>query len=156
MRIVNKQEFLKLPENTIFSKYSPCQFGDLCIKGESVGTIDFYYQPISNSVKCNDMGEFVDACDKAEKESVEMDFDCLTRDGMFDAEQLFAVWEKQDLYAFVQKLEKCLYPSKTYTIPNTYGVGIWKSCMLCPRCNKIYEFTSYTDEHICGKTPTLD
>jgi hypothetical protein len=106
MRIVNKQEFLKLPENTIFSKYSPCQFGDLRIKGESVGTIDFYYQPISNSIKCNDTGEFVDACTKAEKESVEMDFDCLTRDGVFDDEQLFSVWEEKDITAFISRLER--------------------------------------------------
>jgi len=156
MRIVNKQEFLKLPENTLFSKYSPCNFGDLCIKGESIGTMDFYYQPLSNAIKCNDTAEFFDACTRTEKESIEMDFNCLTRDGMFDEEQLFSVWEEKDLKGFMAKLERCLYPIRTYTIPNTFG-GIWKTGMLCSRCNKIYEVTSSpTDEHICGKTPTLD
>jgi hypothetical protein len=121
MRIVNKQEFLKLPENTIFSKYSPCQFGDLCIKAESVGTIDFYYQPISNSIKCNDTGEFVDACTKAEKESIEMDFDCLTRDGMFGDEQLFSVWEEKDIAAFISRLERRPNP-------------VWRAIVMCPNC----------------------
>lgn len=35
MRIVRAKEFLKLPENTLYSTYEPCVFGELKIKGHT-------------------------------------------------------------------------------------------------------------------------
>lgn len=35
MRIVDRKTFLAMPIGTVFSKYEPCVFGNLCIKGET-------------------------------------------------------------------------------------------------------------------------
>ena len=109
MKIVNRKTFLSLPADTLFSKFDPCVFGDLCIKGNSIGDTDFVYQSITDAIACNDSGEFVDKLlvAQASGESVGMDFDCQGRDGMFDAEQLFAVWEPADVAALIARLGRC-------------------------------------------------
>lgn len=142
MKIITKKEFLEFPEGTVFSKYTPCNFGDLRIKGESIGSIDFYYQPINSAIKCNDTGEFVDNCTKAEKESIEMDFNCQTRDGLFGDNQLFAVWEEKDLKLFIKKLERCLYPIKKCTV-----IPTWADIVFCRNCG---ELSILGSNHICS------
>lgn len=108
MKIVNREEFLEYPEGTLFSKYEPCIFGDLCIKGDSL-TNDFWYQEINSSIKCNDSGEFSDILLSAQetKESIEMDLDIEGRDGLYDENQLFAVWEEKDVKALIDRLMLC-------------------------------------------------
>ena len=108
MKIVNRKTFLEMPSNTLFSKWSPCWFDDLTIKGESLGQ-DFLVQEIASAVKCNDSGEFADLCDDAARtgESVALDLDCMGRDGCFDESQFFAVWEAQDVIALIERLKAC-------------------------------------------------
>lgn len=43
--------------------------------------------------------------------SVAMDFETQGRDGMFDHDQLYAVWEPQDVAALVERLRRCLSPT---------------------------------------------
>ena len=33
-----------------------------------------------------------------------MDFDCTERDGLYEEEQMFAIYEEEDLKCFIQKL----------------------------------------------------
>jgi|GEM_PF-1373079 len=109
MKIVDLRAFLALPAETVFSKYEPCSFENICIKGESM-TNDFAYQQIHDAVDSGDTGEFVDILESATEtgESFEMDFDCQSRDAMFDKDQLFAVWERQDVYYLIKRLQKTL------------------------------------------------
>jgi len=37
-----------------------------------------------------------------------MDFDSYGRDGLFDGDQLFAVWESNDVKALIERLTLCL------------------------------------------------
>lgn len=109
MRIVKRAEFLAMPPQTLFSKYRPCVFDDLMIKGETWGN-DFLYQQIIDAVKARDSGEFADILFKSAEDgsSFELDFDCQGRDGMFDADQLFAVWERKDVEALITRLQTVL------------------------------------------------
>lgn len=109
MRIVNRKEFLSLPEETLFSKYEPCCFDPILIKGET-WTNDFIFQSINDAIKWGDPEEFSDVLFKAEKtgESIDMDFNDTGRDGMFDEDQLFAVWEKKDLTQLIDRLNVAL------------------------------------------------
>lgn len=109
MKIVDRLTFLALPAETLFSKYEPCVFGDLCIKGDSIKDIDFFYQTIVDAIACNDSNEFADKLLAAERtgESVSLDLDYQGRDGCFDAGQLFAVWEPADVAALIARLSKC-------------------------------------------------
>ena len=119
MKIVSLSIFLSLPPGTLFSKYSPCAFDELLIKGDSCsGAPDFFYQSIASAVDCNGSSDLMDVLDKAERDgtSVSMDFDCQGRDGMFEQGQLFAVWESADVEAFMTRLQtafRAAYPPPT-------------------------------------------
>jgi len=108
MKIVDRRTFMALPKNTLFSKWEPCVFGWLEIKGESLKN-DFLTQEIASAVKCDDSGEFADLCDEAARTggSIVMDLDCEGRDGCFDDEQMFAVWERADVLALIERLKAC-------------------------------------------------
>ena len=116
MKIVNREEFLKLPENTLYTKYEPCVVEDLCIKGETWGN-DFLVQDITLSVKSTSEHEWDVILELAEIEgsSFDMDFDIEGRDGMFDDDQLFMVWEPKDVKQLINRLLKCIpedYPQE--------------------------------------------
>lgn len=55
MKLVNKEEFIKMPKGTLYYDYvkykegtPSCMFGRLNIKGESIGNKDFFKIPIGN------------------------------------------------------------------------------------------------------------
>jgi len=109
MKIVNREQFLSLPTGTLFSKYSPCVFEDLRIKGDTCGN-DFVVQQISDAVDASSSAEFVDLLSFAVEEgrSVNLNFDYAGRDGLFDKDQLFAVWERKDVEQLIDRLQQAL------------------------------------------------
>jgi hypothetical protein len=108
MKIIDRKTFLSLPAGVLYSKYAPCVFGDLQIKGDTVGQNDFYTQQIADSIKCHDSGEFVDILSMAEEsgESFDLDLDIEGRDGLFEDKQKFAVWETADMRALIERLTR--------------------------------------------------
>lgn len=109
MRIVNRDKFLELPPNTIFSKFDPNVFYAPLIKMESIGENDFYYTPISGDIDCGILDEDDVISDMVKKgDSGILIFDTEYRDGLFDDDQLFAVWDKQDVKRLIQRLLLCV------------------------------------------------
>jgi hypothetical protein len=114
MRIVNRDEFLKMPIGTLFSKYEPCIVHELLIKGESLiweDGNDFIYNPISDAIKHGGSDDFANKLYDAQENgtNLTMDFDDNNmRDGCFDYDQLFAIWTKEDLKQLIDKLTSCL------------------------------------------------
>lgn len=111
MKIVDRKTFLSLPPDTLFSKFEPCVFGELSIKGETIGEdVDFYSQSIADSLDWDYFLDFMDICSRAKEtgESIKMDFDSPSRDGLFEENQLFAIWETEDVKALILRLEKCI------------------------------------------------
>lgn len=109
MRIVSRDDFLKLPAGTLFSKFEPLIFEDLAIKGDtSDGANDFMYQPIASAVDFEDTSDLLDKTERATKESVAMDLDCQSRDGCFDESQMFLVWERADVEQLIARLNTAL------------------------------------------------
>ena len=114
MKIINRKAFLKLPAGILFSKYEPCSFEPLAIKGDSLmfdeWRGDFCTQEIHDAIDSHSSGDFGDKLDDAldRGESLSMDFNCEGRDGCFDQDQLFAVWEKVDVKGLIKRLEKIL------------------------------------------------
>lgn len=106
MRIVDRKTFLALPEGVMFAKYGGMGFGELFIKGESRPN-DFYYQEIADPIACESSAERFDLLERAEKtgESFSLDFNCQARDGLFDGDQLFPVWEIGDIMGLEARLE---------------------------------------------------
>jgi len=110
MRIVNLEEFRLLPAGVVFMKFQPCVFEDsLLVKQDTMET-DFTYQDITQGVDCVDSNDFCDILFAAEKDhsiSVSLIVDLISRDGLFEKNQLFAVYEQKDIDRLIGKLKKC-------------------------------------------------
>lgn len=127
MKIIDLSAFLALPPGTLFAKYAPCFFDGLSIKGDTLtgrdgNPIDFCYQQIVDAIEAHDSGEFFDLLDQSKEtgNSVTMDFDCQMRDGCFEREQLFAVFERADVTALIGRLSVAL--SEGYGEPHPFVV----------------------------------
>jgi hypothetical protein len=110
MKIVDLAEFLKQPEGTVFSKYEPCVFGDICVKGKSHEN-DFYYQPLNGAIKADSITNFYDnlAYIEVNKTEIELDFNHPFIERTFNKdEQRFAVWSKEDVLQLAKRLELAL------------------------------------------------
>ncbi len=109
MKIVDRATFLALPAETLFSKYTQCSMDELMIKGDSLTYDDFLYQDIADAIECHGSGFSSTLIDSQHNgTSISMDFDCQSRDGCFDADQLFAVWERADVAALIARLQRTL------------------------------------------------
>jgi len=110
MKIINREQFLKMPPGTVYSKYTPCIFGPLAIKGETVSEADWNVQPISDAIEFNNDTEFYEILTDAQANgrSIRLDLECETRDGLFDHTDLFAVWEAGDVSLLIERMQKAL------------------------------------------------
>jgi hypothetical protein len=124
MKIVDRQTFLAMPAGTLFSKWQPCVFEDVQIKGVTLfngeRAIDFSLQQIADAVASNDSGEWSDIqCASVDcGSSFALDFECESRDGFFDADQMFAIWERADVEGLLARLRLAL--SEGYGPQPTY------------------------------------
>ncbi len=98
MRIVNKTEFLKLPEGTLYSEYEPQIFKGLFIKLESINDSDFMYRDLIGNVKCSSSNERCEIMDNAELYGNDFDlcFESTSRNGMFSSGELYSVYSEND------------------------------------------------------------
>jgi hypothetical protein len=115
MKIVNLEVFRKMPVGTIFLKYQPFAFEDLQCKGETWDG-DFLSENISHWPDCNSSDDFEDKLQLSQDtgESILLDFDSTGRDGCYDDDQLFAVYDRRDVEMLQDKLSRCLdsaYPA---------------------------------------------
>lgn len=110
MNIVSLKEFRSLPEGTVYMKFNPHVFEELCIKGET-WEHDFVMTYITQEIDAKDSGEcgaILETAMQDSQYSIKMDFDCYGRDGLFEEKQLFAVYEKQDVEGLINALQGCL------------------------------------------------
>lgn len=106
MRIVDLTEFRAMPEGTIFCKYSPCNFGDLEIKGETWES-DFICASLTGCIESDGSDDMLDKLLKYEKtkESFSLNVDYYGRDGLYDKEQLYAIYENADIEQLITRLK---------------------------------------------------
>ncbi len=101
MRIYNRTEFMKLPEGTLYAKGQPWYFGDICVKGETVvwdGVNGDWYVHSFNWVDSDDTGVAIDRLNEMKDNGASYPMqDSICRDGMFDNDDLFLVYEQDDL-----------------------------------------------------------
>lgn len=101
MKIIDRESFLALPSGVLYSKYRPCTFDALSIKGNTRHG-DFNTLPIADTLVSH-----LPALD----EGVERP-DRWCRDGLFEAEQWFGVWETPDVEALARTLTMANLPAK--------------------------------------------
>lgn len=106
MRIVDRATFLALPAGTVFNKYEFGNIGDPCIKGDTWNNCQDFLVQYLDTLACEPGTEYIDAHNRLEDGAdVPLDFDCLDRDGLFDDDQLFAVWSDADVEALIVRLQ---------------------------------------------------
>jgi hypothetical protein len=107
MRVVNRAEFLALPAGTIYAKGKPWHFEGVTIKGDSLAD-DWIYLDLAWPESSGDMDSFDKlAAMLSEGASFPMQ-ESYGRDGCFDAEEIFLVWERADLLALVAHINAAL------------------------------------------------
>lgn len=96
MKIVNRKDFLQLPKGIIFCKGTKWCFDTLSIKGDSWGN-DFLYVDLCNiDSNCTDqwVSRLEDSLSNGTSYPINND---TQRDGMFDEESVFLIFEEKDL-----------------------------------------------------------
>ena len=111
MNIINREQFLQTPDNTIYCKVDEYQnFGDTRIKLRCGDGPDFY-QVYLNDVDWRGPGETSKELEQAYEDSsisLPMDFEASGRDGYFDDSQMFAVFDHEDVKKLILRFVSCL------------------------------------------------
>lgn len=106
MKIVDRQTFLTYPDGTVFAKYQPHVLDPIAIKGETMGN-DFVVQHTTpwfeGADDDGDYGAIMHAMQLG-ADSPPLDYDFAGRDGLFDRDQLFAVFSAADVDALIARL----------------------------------------------------
>ncbi len=107
MRVVKREDFLKLPKGTVYTDYKPHVFGCLCIKGESLKN-DWWEQIIVGSLdhESDYLPDIFEALKLGKDVPVELHME--SRDACFDDKQLYAVWSKEDVLKLISRLQETL------------------------------------------------
>lgn len=107
MKILNRKDFLKTPRGTVYSYYEPCVFKELNIKTTDNKDYenDFVYFSLIGEFDIEKGKEYSEICRRMEDgESVLASFEETQREGLFDDDQLFLVYEKEDVTNMIQAL----------------------------------------------------
>jgi hypothetical protein len=108
MRILNRKDFLNTPSGTLWSYYEPCIFRDLNVKTSDNKDYenDFvYFSLIAEFDSCSS-GEFAEKCQRMELgESIAQSFEETSREGLYEDEQLFLVYEQDDIKNMIETLQ---------------------------------------------------
>ena len=98
MKVVSREEFLALPEGTLYTKFMPCYTEGLAVKHKSIPDDWFYTQLIASTDNCEGLDEL---CDGKE---LPFSADWSSRDGAFDNDQMFIIYSTEDVKAFAETL----------------------------------------------------
>jgi len=111
MRIVNRAEFLSLPANTVYVKYDK-HYGLSQIIEIKASTPedgwgdDFVVNHLSVFVE--DPYSDIDVDFEKINDTFRFEINQTIRDGLFEADQLFAVFDNEDVERVINKLKACL------------------------------------------------
>lgn len=108
MRVYKRDDFLKLPAGIIFSQGNKWCFQDISVKGETL-TNDFMYMDFCTLEAQNSDMLFTQLEDSLENGTSYTINESYTRDGYFDDQDVFLVFEKDD----ISKMEGLLNESMT-------------------------------------------
>ncbi len=109
MKIYSRTEFMKLPEGIIFSSGVPFAFSDLLIKGET-WEIDFLESSLVGvGIDSFSSEEHADRMDEMQEKGTSYPINShFGREGLFDDEMIYLVYEKQDLEYLIERFKEAL------------------------------------------------
>lgn len=118
MKIVTTDEFMTYPKDTVYHEYGAIgQFGPLSIKGVTLQhdgeNADWYFKELYGDLDIDDWNDEHEKYDqlKSNGEEFAFDFEIVSRDGMFDVDRMYAVYDVADIARLISKLSdgiKCI------------------------------------------------
>lgn len=111
MKILNYNDFVKLPKGTLYCETHPCIFGELQLKQDTINDgRDWFLTRLDYlEDKEDEYLQFQEQYELLEKgESLDLDIHCSERDGMFDYDRKFLIYEKKDVGKLIDLLKTCL------------------------------------------------
>lgn len=116
MKILDRKQFLALPSGVLYSDFRYSVMEGLYIKYDTTAggdwvKLSFLDSPFTFTEDYSDIHEIYEKSHK-EGASFIMDYDCTVRDGLYEEDDLFAVYEKEDLIKLIEFLNECVpnYP----------------------------------------------
>ena len=107
MKIIRRDEFLKLPEGIIYAKGREWYFGNLNIKGESFDH-DWYTLDVCWIEAFDDEEQFSRLEDMIKNGASYPMQESACRDGMFEEDALFLIFERDDLLKLQDYIQQAL------------------------------------------------
>jgi hypothetical protein len=119
MRVYKFQKFLELPPGVVFLPYKKgLLFGEIAVKGQSIkGSegefIDFHYQNLTTEFDVDIPLDLMPLIEEPLKKGYD-DFEiprldnCGSREGMFDEENAYLVFDRMDVQLVIDNLEDAL------------------------------------------------
>lgn len=104
MKIYTRKQFMKLPEGTIFSSGEPYAFSGIYIKGETLD-VDFVESSLIDIESFSSEDNVDRMCEMEENGAsypINKDYG---REGLFDDDMLYMVYEKEDLEYVIQQMK---------------------------------------------------
>lgn len=107
MRIVNRKAFLALPAGTIYCKGVKWAFDGICIKDDSLAN-DWFYLNMAWPA-AHDTGAAVDYLETSLEDGISFACeDAIGRDGSFDDDAVFMIFEPADLWQLRGRIDEAL------------------------------------------------
>tara|TARA_R110002126_G_scaffold1757_5_gene10575 strand:- start:1025 stop:1375 length:351 start_codon:yes stop_codon:yes gene_type:complete len=98
-------------DNTVFCYASKhCDLSDPCIKVSNCGDNDFFVSDLNEVTAQSSIDQYDKIKDMMinSLKSDPINFDVSGRDGMFNDDQMFAIYDTDDLLNMIDRLAKCL------------------------------------------------
>jgi hypothetical protein len=103
MKVVDLATLRAMPIGTLFQKTEPNCLYDIEMFEGPVGDLDFCSTHLDSLVDPHGISNMMEF-----GASEPIDLESITRDACHDADQKFAVWEKDDLRALIARLQKLI------------------------------------------------
>ena len=106
MKILNRAQFLAQPPGTVYAKTVGTDMQGLCIKLETYPGGDWVFQDLI-AIDATDSGEYFARFAAMEHDGAEFPWDsgATMRDGLFDADDKFLVFDAADLDGLIAALQ---------------------------------------------------
>jgi len=117
MRVLRCKDFLDLPAGTLYCKGAEWHFGDMQVKGETFDN-DWFTRTL-NWPLAQDTGEAINKLETSLNGGSGFSLeDAESRDGCFDPDALFLVYEEKDLRELKEVIDRAVH---VISVPKGYG-----------------------------------
>lgn len=128
MRIVSRSELMALPPGTLYHEWEPCYFHSLCIKGKTIPAEegyrgDWWQHVVPQLIDEKEPDNLQVLINLDNGASIPLTFNLAGREALCDNTLRYAVWERSDVEAFRDSLDRILSEHPESSCPTCGAKG---------------------------------